>query len=162
MNFILFLGQFFKNRSRIWPRRKVPFRALSQLTKSGKIKYLKFIGDKLRSQIGIVSNMTNATSDIGNMVCFSITITTLKPLLLSSFTNGSEANNIEFLEVLLLVRNTEADTFLIYRLRSEIWSSDCGNHFLFSNFVNAFVRSHNPFLVYNYLFIAVLLLFARV
>ena len=66
---------------------------LSRPTKSRKIKHLKLVGDKLRSQIGIISNMNNTTSDLGNIEIFT-TLSALEPLLLSSLTCGSKVNDI--------------------------------------------------------------------
>ena len=120
------------------------------------------MGEKLRSQMGIISNMTNAKSDVGIIEYFSTNRTSLETILLSSLTCGSEVNVIEFLEMLPSVNNSETDVQMISRLRSELRSSDCGHRFLFSNFVTSFVSSFKPFLVSSALCITVLLLLERV
>ena len=82
---------------------------LPKLTKSRKINRLKLMGDKIRIKIGIILNITNTMSDIGNIVCFFTTRTAFEPLLLYLLTCGSEANEIEMLEVLPSVNNSKND-----------------------------------------------------
>ena len=91
---------------------------LSKSTNSGKIKHSKIMGDKLRIQIGVISNITNTNSDIGNILCFFYTRNSLEPLVFSSLKYGSKANDIEFLKVLPSVNNYETVVQLISRLRS--------------------------------------------
>ena len=144
------------------PRRKVPFRMLSRLSTSGNVRHLKLIGNKLRIQMDFISNTTTAASDLGNIEHFSTNLAALETLMISSLTCDSEDNDVELLEILLSVNNSETDVQMISRSRSELRSSDGRHHFLFSNFFATFVRSVNPFLASSALCIAVLLLLERV
>ena len=131
LNLNLSLCQLFENISRMCPQRKVHFRMLSKSSKSGKIKHLKLMGDKIRIQMDVISNTTNAKSDQWSIEYFYTTLIALEPILLSSLTYGSEGNDIELPVTLSSVKNFKTNVNVMYRLRSEMRSLDCVNHFFF-------------------------------